>query len=133
GDFDNDGDLDIVVSNSGQPPLLLRNEGGNRNHWIAIKARGRESNSFGVGSRVKIEAGGRTRIKEIYSAGSYLSASDLRLYFGLGGQRRIDKLEIQWPSGRKQTLTEIAADQTLTLDEKDSTPKSQKKYETNEK
>ncbi|MBO0799082.1 MAG: CRTAC1 family protein, partial [Blastocatellia bacterium] len=128
GDFDNDGDLDIVVSNSGQPPLLLRNEGGNRNHWIAIKARGRESNSFGVGARVKVEAGGRTHIKEIYSAGSYLSASDLRLYFGLGGQRRIDKLEIQWPSGRKQTLTDVAVDQTLTLDEKDSPQKAQKKY-----
>jgi hypothetical protein len=117
GDFDNDGDLDIIVSNCGQPPILMRNDGGNRNHWIAIKARGRESNSFGVGGRVKVEAGGKTRIKEIYSAGSYLSSSDLRLYFGLGGERKITRLEILWPSGKRQTLTDVAADQLLTLDE----------------
>jgi len=117
GDFDNDGDLDIIVSNCGQAPILMRNDGGNRNHWLAIKARGRESNSFGVGSRVKVEAGGRTQIKEIYSAGSYLSGSDLRLYFGLGGERKIKRVEILWPSGKKQTLTDVAADQTLVLDE----------------
>ncbi|MBO0859634.1 MAG: CRTAC1 family protein [Chloracidobacterium sp.] len=117
GDFDNDGDLDIVVSNCGQPPMLMRNDGGNRNHWIAIKARGRQSNSFGVGSRVKVEAGGRSQIKEIYSAGSYLSASDLRLYFGLGAERTIKQLEILWPSGKKQILSDVAADQTLSLDE----------------
>jgi enediyne biosynthesis protein E4 len=117
GDFDNDGDLDIIVSNSGQPPMLMRNDGGNGNHWIAVKARGRESNSFGVGARVKIRAGGRTQIKEIYSAGSYLSSSDPRLYFGLGGERRIEQLEIQWPSGKNQTLIDMAADQLLSLDE----------------
>jgi hypothetical protein len=117
GDFDNDGDLDIIVSNCGQPPMLIRNDGGNRNHWIAIKARGRESNSFGVGSRVKVEAGGKTQIKEIYSAGSYLSGSDLRLYFGLGGERKIKQIEILWPSGKKQILNDVAADQVLSLDE----------------
>jgi len=117
GDFDNDGDLDIIVSNCGQPPILMRNDGGNRNHWIGIKARGRESNSFGVGARVKVDAGGKTQIKEIYSAGSYLSGSDLRLYFGLGGETKIKKLDIQWPSGKKQTLTDVAADQLLSLDE----------------
>jgi enediyne biosynthesis protein E4 len=117
GDFDNDGDLDIIVSNSGQPPILMRNDGGNGNHWIAIKVRGRESNRFGVGARVKIEAGGRTQIKEIYSAGSYLSGSDMRLYFGIGGERKIERLEIRWPSGKKQMLTDVAADQFLSLDE----------------
>ena len=117
GDFDNDGDLDIIVSNCGQPPMLMRNDGGNKNHWIAIKARGRESNSFGVGSRVKVEAGGKTQIKEIYSAGSYLSGSDLRLYFGLGGERNIRQVEIMWPSGKRQTLNDVAADQVLSLDE----------------
>ncbi|HZF37571.1 MAG TPA: ASPIC/UnbV domain-containing protein, partial [Blastocatellia bacterium] len=109
--------LDIIVSNCGQPPILMRNDGGNRNHWIAIKARGRESNSFGVGARVKVEAGGKTQVKEIYSAGSYLSGGDLRLYFGLGGERKIKQVEILWPSGKKQTLNDVAADQTLSLDE----------------
>jgi hypothetical protein len=117
GDFDNDGDLDIIVSNCGQPPILMRNDGGNANHWMAIKARGKESNSFGVGARVKVEAGGRTQIKEISSAGSYLSGSDLRLYFGLGSERRVKQLEILWPSGKKQTLSDVAADQTLLLEE----------------
>jgi enediyne biosynthesis protein E4 len=117
GDFDNDGDLDIIVSNCGQPPMLMRNDGGNRNHWVAIKARGRESNSFGVGARVKVEAGGKTQVKEIYSAGSYLSGSDLRLYFGLGAERKIKQVEILWPSGKKQILNDVAADQTLSLDE----------------
>jgi enediyne biosynthesis protein E4 len=117
GDFDNDGDLDIIVSNSGQPPILMRNDGGNKNHWIAIKARGRESNSFGVGARIKVEAGSKTQTKEVYSAGSYLSSSDLRLYFGLGSESKIKQLEIRWPSGRKQTLSDVAADQVLSLDE----------------
>jgi hypothetical protein len=117
GDFDNDGDLDIVVSNCGQAPNLIRNDGGNRNHWLAIKARGRESNSFGIGARVKVEAGGRAQIKEIYSAGSYLSSSDLRLYFGLGREGRATRVEISWPSGKRQTLNNVDADKTLVLDE----------------
>jgi enediyne biosynthesis protein E4 len=105
----------------------MRNDGGNKNHWIAIKARGRESNSFGVGARVKVVTAPReaprgtdserTQIKEIYSAGSYLSGSDLRLYFGLGGERNIKQVEIMWPSGKRQILNDVAADQVLSLDE----------------
>lgn len=117
GDFDNDGDLDIVVSNCGQPPNLMRNDGGNKNHWIAIKARGKESNSFGVGARIKVETRNGTQIKEIYSAGSYLSSSDLRLYFGLGSESKVKQIDILWPSGKKQTLNDVAADQTVLLDE----------------
>ncbi len=117
GDFDNDGDLDIVVSNCGQQPILMRNDGGNRNHWIAVKARGRQSNRFGVGAKVSVETEGRKQVKEISAAGSYLSSSDLRLYFGLGGERKVKRLEIIWPGGGKQTLTGVAADQTLLLEE----------------
>ncbi|MGH9838679.1 MAG: CRTAC1 family protein [Blastocatellia bacterium] len=117
GDFDNDGDLDIVVSNCGQKPILMRNDGGNRNHWIAVKARGRQSNRFGVGAKVLVETEGRKQVKEIGAAGSYLSSSDLRLYFGLGGEQKLKRLEIIWPGGGKQTLTGVAADQTLLLDE----------------
>src|SRR5262245_45291166 len=117
GDFDNDGDLDIVVSNCGQKPILMRNDGGNRNHWIAIRARGRQSNRFGVGSKVLVETEGRKQVKEFGASGSYLSSSDLRLYFGLGGEQKLKRLEIIWPGGGKQTLTGVAADQTLLLDE----------------
>lgn len=117
GDFDNDGDLDVVISNCGQRAQLLRNDGGNKNHWIAVKARGRESNHFGIGARVKVETAGRTQIKEIYSSGSYLSSSELRLHFGLGGETRVKQLEILWPGGKKQTLRDVAADQVILLDE----------------
>jgi hypothetical protein len=117
GDFDNDGDLDIVVSNCGQRPILMRNDGGSQNHWIAIRARGRESNSFGLGSKVRVETNSRVQSKEINNAGSYLSSSDIRLYFGLGRESRVKRIEILWPSGKRQSLTDVAADQWLQLDE----------------
>ena len=117
GDYDNDGDLDIVISNCGQRPMLLRNDGGNRNHWIAIKARGKESNSFGVGARVRVTTAARTQVKEIGNAGSYLSSSDLRLYFGLGNEKKAKSLEIIWPSGKKQTLTDVEGDRMVLLEE----------------
>lgn len=117
GDYDNDGDLDIVVSNCGQPPLLMRNDGGNRNHWIAIKARGTVSNAFGLGAKVRVESGNRVQVKEINNVGSYLSSHDIRLYFGLGSERKAERVEIIWPGGNKQTLRDIPADQILLIEE----------------
>jgi enediyne biosynthesis protein E4 len=116
-DFDNDGDLDLVVADLGGRPLLLRNDGGNRNHWIGIRARGRESNRFGIGSKVRVTSGGRTQLREINPYGSYLSTSDVRLYFGLGGEVAINHLEIEWPSGKRQVLENVRSDQILLIDE----------------
>ena len=116
-DFDNDGDLDIVIADCGGPALLYRNDGGNRNHWLAIKARGRESNRFGLGSKVRVTAGGVTQYREINPSGSYLSTSDMRLYFGLGKETVARRLEIEWPRGKKQVLENVPAGQVLTLDE----------------
>ena len=116
-DFDNDGDLDIVIADCGGPALLYRNDGGNRNHWLAIKARGRESNRFGLGSKVRVTAGGVTQYREINPSGSYLSTSDMRLYIGLGKETVAARLEIQWPRGKTQILENVPANQVLLLDE----------------
>jgi hypothetical protein len=116
-DFDNDGDLDIVIADCGGPALLYRNDGGNRNHWLAIKARGRESNRFGLGSKVRVTAGGVTQYREINPSGSYLSTSDMRLYIGLGKETIARRLEIEWPRGKKQVLEDVPANQVLNLDE----------------
>lgn len=117
GDYDNDGDLDIVVSNCGQPAVLMRNDGGNRNHWIAIRVRGAESNSFGLGAKVRVETGSGVQFKEINNVASYLSSHEIRLYFGLGREQKVKRIEIIWPSGKKQTLRDIPADQTLLIKE----------------
>ncbi len=119
-DFDNDGDLDIVIADCGGPALLYRNDGGNRNHWLAIKARGRESNRFGLGSKVRLTSGGATQYREINPSGSYLSTSDMRLYIGLGKETVARRLEIEWPRGKKQVLENVPAGQVLTLDEADA-------------
>jgi hypothetical protein len=116
-DFDNDGDLDIVVTDSGGRPMLLRNDGGNRSHWIAVRARGRESNRFGIGCKVRVTSGGRTQLREINPYGSYLSTSDVRLFFGLGSETAVSRLEIAWPSGKKQVIENVPANQVLLLDE----------------
>ena len=105
------------MTDSGGAPMLLRNDGGNRNHWIALRARGRESNRFGIGAKVRVTSGGRTQLREINPYGSYLSTSDVRLYFGLGSETLVTRIEIEWPSGKKQTLEDVAADQVLMIDE----------------
>lgn len=116
-DFDNDGDLDLAVSNSGDRPMLLKNEGGHRNHWLLIQARGHQSNRFGLGTRVRLQAGGQSQLKEISPVDSYLSSSDFRLHFGLGREAVVERVEIHWPSGIRQVLTGIAAGQVLLVEE----------------
>jgi enediyne biosynthesis protein E4 len=118
GDYDNDGDTDIFVSDSnGQPSQLLRNDGGNRNHYLAIEAIGTQSNRDGIGARIKVAAGDLTQVKEVRTSYGYLSANDPRVLFGLGGRTRVDRIEIRWPNGQVQVLEDIEADQILTIEE----------------
>lgn len=119
-DLDNDGDLEIIVSNCGGSPLVMRNDGGNRRHWLVVALRGRESNRFGVGARIVIETGDERHVREVGGAGSYLSASPPALHVGLGDRRIVDRLTVQWPSGKRQVLEGVPADRRLTLDEADA-------------
>jgi hypothetical protein len=117
GDFDNDGDLDILVNNNGQPPQLLRNDGGNANHWLEILLIGTKSNRDGVGARVKVCAGDLVLYDQRKGGMSYQSAQDPRLHFGLGRHSLVDSVEISWPSGMVTRLANLKADQILAVRE----------------
>jgi enediyne biosynthesis protein E4 len=116
-DFDNDGFMDLVVGNNGDPPLLLRNSGGNGNHFVNVKLVGHKSNRDAMGARIRIVAGGLAQIREIYGGGSYLSQSDLRANFGLGKVAHVDSIEVRWPSGQKQMFRDLEADKFYLIDE----------------
>ena len=114
-DYDGDGDIDLFILNLNGPPTLLRNDGDHDNRYLLVRTVGTKSNRDGIGARVIIHAGGQSQHAEVQSGGSYLSHSDLRLHFGLGKAERVDRLEVRWPSGVVQVLSDIAADQVLTV------------------
>ena len=114
-DYDNDGDMDIVVMNSNQRAVLLRNEGGNRHNWLGIQLVGTRSNRDGIGAKVRIIAGDMTQVAETKSGSSYASGSQVRLLFGVGAHERVEKIAITWPSGIRQELVGIEVNQTLTV------------------
>jgi hypothetical protein len=116
-DFDNDGDLDILVSNNGQAPQLLRNDGGNTNHWLEIFLIGTRSNRDAVGARVKVVAGDLIQYDQRKGGMSYQSAQDPRLHFGLREHTNVDSVEITWPSGATTKLTNIKSDQIISIKE----------------
>jgi hypothetical protein len=110
GDLDNDGRLDIVVENVDGAPLVLHNQGNDKNHWISLLLVGTQSNRLAIGAKVKAIAGSLVQIDEVRSGGSYLSQNDLRVHFGLGAAEKVDKVEIRWPSGKTEALENLAAD-----------------------
>ncbi|MCI0620089.1 MAG: CRTAC1 family protein [Acidobacteria bacterium] len=117
GDYDNDGDVDLLVSNNNQEGELIRNDGGNKNNWIGIRLIGVASNRDGIGARLKITAGAMTGYDQSKGGMSYLSASDLRIYFGLGNSRHADSIEVHWPSGKIDTLRNVDVNRVLTIRE----------------
>jgi hypothetical protein len=111
GDFNNDGNIDVLVWNMSEPPSLLKNENRSGNHWLNVKAVGTKSNRSGIGTRISVAAGRRLQIREVLSGSSYISQSDLRQHFGLGQARKVDEIEVRWPSGQVDKVTGVDADQ----------------------
>jgi hypothetical protein len=117
GDYDNDGDIDVLVVNMNERPTLLRNDSPAGNHWITLKLTGTKSNRDGIGARVTVQAGGRRQRLEVRGDGSYQSHSDIRAHVGLGRATKIDRVEVAWPSGAVDVATNLAADRMYAVRE----------------
>ena len=116
-DYDLDGDIDIVVTNSNTAPRLLRNDGGNRKNWLQIRLTATNGSTDAIGTRVKITTGKLIQIREVRSGDGYLSQQDLTLHFGIGDYEQVDSIEVQWQSGKKQLIRSAQANQVLSLEE----------------
>jgi enediyne biosynthesis protein E4 len=117
GDLFNDGVQVVVDENLEGEPVLFRRKGGTPNHWVGFELAGTRSNKLALNARVKVTAGGFAQTDEVRSGGSYLSQSDLRLHFGLGNSRQVDKVEIFWPSGATEVLKSVEADRSYCVQE----------------
>jgi hypothetical protein len=115
GDLDNDGNLDVVITTNGGSAYILRNEGGTGNHWLRLALRGTKSNRDAIGATVKITTATGSQTQTVTTTSSYCSASDKRVHFGLGREPMVKSIEIRWPSGVKQTLTQVKADQQIEI------------------
>ena len=125
GDFDNDGDLDILIMNQNEPPSLLRNDAPQQNHWIKVRLNGTKSNRSAIGAKVTIRCGSKVQVQEVMSQSSYVSANDPRLHFGLGAVDSVE-LEVRWPLGTIEAYKNVPADRLITLQEGSSTFKVDK-------
>ena len=117
GDYDNDGDSDILVNACDGAPTLLRNDGGNRNHWVRFQLAGTRSNRSAIGARVKISCRGISQIAEVSGGSSYASQSDLRLLFGVGSATLVESVTVRWPAGLTERFSNLAVDRTYSLKE----------------
>jgi hypothetical protein len=115
GDVNNDGNIEILIVNVGEPPTLLLNQGGNANHRVLFKLVGTKSNRMAIGARVTVKSGSFTQFSEVRAGGSYISSNDPRLHFGLGPDVKMTEVEIRWPSGGIEVLHDLAADYIYTM------------------
>jgi enediyne biosynthesis protein E4 len=117
GDYDRDGDLDILLINNQGPARLLRNDGGNKNHWLTIRTVGTKANRDGIGAIVRLESASGVQTQTVHSGSSYCSQSDLALTFGLGADATVKAIDVIWPSGTKDRVTGVAANQFVRIQE----------------
>jgi hypothetical protein len=116
-DLDNDGDVDLVVTNNGGPLEVLRNNVGRDRHALEVQVIGVRSNRNGIGARVTITARGRTQMREVKSGSSYLGQNDLRVHFGLADATRVERIDVRWPTGEVEIIRDVASDQIVTVTE----------------
>ena len=116
-DFDRDGRVDAVITRLNEPPVLLRNVMGAGNHWIALQLIGARSNRDAIGARVVVRSGGLTQVNHVTTSTGYACSSEPAVHFGLGRSTRVDRIELIWPSGSRQRLTDVPADSYLTVRE----------------
>jgi hypothetical protein len=120
GDFDNDGGMDVLILNMNELPSLLKNVGGNKQHWIKIKLVGTKCNRTAIGARVRVVTGKHIQLDEVSSGTSVMSQNDLRLHFGLGTVDTVDLIEVKWPTTQKlEKFTQVKANQIITIREGD--------------
>jgi hypothetical protein len=118
GDYDNDGDIDVLILNMNDTPSLLRNDGGNQQNWIKFKLIGTRCNRTAIGARVRVTTGKHVQMDEVHSGTSVMSQGDLRLHFGLGKSETVDVVEVRWPTTQKiEQFTKVQANQILTIRE----------------
>jgi hypothetical protein len=116
-DYDNDGDLDVMVTNNLGPAILLRNDGGNSNGWIGVKLKGKSKNTFGIGATIRLVSGNTNQIRQVGSQGSYLSQCSLTEHFGLQKAAMADSIIVTWPGGKAQILTNVSPNQILVVEQ----------------
>ncbi len=119
-DLDNDGDIDVVILNSRQPPTILRNDTTNDNHWVRVRLRGTKTNRDGVGARVKVVAGDLVQVAEVHSGRGYQSHYGAHPHFGLGKHDRIDRIEVRWVGGGVDIVKNVPVDRLVTITERSS-------------
>jgi hypothetical protein len=113
GDYDNDGDVDLLVVNLGSPARLLRNDGGNRRNWLKVEARSAGGRSDAIGARVVVRREGGRQVAAVVGVMGYLSQGDIRPHFGLGPQAAVDSVTVEWPNGKRTVLRNVRANQIL--------------------
>jgi hypothetical protein len=117
-DFDNDGDLDLLITTNNGPAYLFRNDGGNQNNFLRVKAVGTASNRDAIGAKVSVKLASGAELRSMVRGGSsYCSQSELVLTFGLGKADKVSRVEVTWPSGRKDTVSDVIANQLITIQE----------------